>query len=207
MAQYFRRTTPSNASIYHAIGDKPAIGERLHPYGMINVMPAVFRPNFDSHGNPRTVDRYGDPLEGTPETLFDYEPPEIDEAFSHYEARHMMPMLMSMAHRDYGALGLPANLSEHSSRIAKKALARGMVHSSVSGNEDAEPVNSSTFAQTQGMLVDPKMPLDSANKAIPKHEVDMARENLRTLLGRERKPHMGQQFDAVEHPQIPGIDW
>lgn len=197
MPQYLKKKLYSG-NVYHAIGDKPATGERMHPYAYIVVNPASFSPNFDTTGQP---------LVQNPDTLFSHFPARVESAMSHHEARHLIPTLLSMANRDMGRLEIPSDLSSHSSRLAKKALSKGLASPSGYGNPAAEPVNNLTFEDTNNMLIMPDA-FDKSNKPVPQRDVVLARENLRRMLRGNKKPHMSEQFDPYHGmDKLPGIDW
>ena len=204
-----------------------------HPYARVKIEPAKVFPNFDNaeksgiseeyknhaydkfqeeHHSPdfnpesfyRTV---GTTRETAPETLFTHIPATVSDAFTHSKMRHHIPLLLAMAHRDNPVLQPSDDLSIHSSPLAKRGIALGVVQPNVV-NPNADVKNSITFDdQMYTMSGDTlKGNIKHVYTEVPEEEVAASKKHLRDILRppqKERKTVLkSPQFDQ----QLPGME-
>lgn len=221
MARYFVSHT-GRVRYYVATGkpytDKTSYGESVErvPTAELEVHAGESFPNFDEHGISQSYYRHigithphlyrvGDYVEeNPPTTLFTHTPAEIHGAFSDPRMQYAVPTLLAMAHKEHRNLQPSASLSPHSSRLARKALAMGLI-TPHPHNPSADVINDIGFMEqysTAGSIEH-----DDFYREIPSHEVIQAKDYLRGLLRKNkgrRKQSMGPQF---QQETLPGVDW
>lgn len=215
MSRFFR-SNEHGMTFYKATG-KPFYSEGWEqervPKAEITVINNRYTPNF--HGNqisseyrynimkthPEVHDVFSYAEDNPPTTLFSHEPAIINDAFADPSMRHTVPTLLAMAHKEHRTLQPASSLSVHSSRLAKKALAMGLITPNPS-NSEAEVNNGLDFQE----ITEPS-DNNEYYEEVPQHEVSGANAYLRGLLrtnkGR-RKKSMGPQF---HQEALPGVDW
>lgn len=210
MPKYFR--SPYNGSTtYHVVGDNPTktvYGEGMRPFGTARVTHAEYLPNFSSRLSSLNNDTYQTHDEEA-DTLFEHRPAKITSAFSHPDSIHHMPMLLAMAHKEHGSLIPSQSLSPYSSRLAKGAVARGLLQHN-EDNPHSDTTNDIGFADTMGQVWSDEEIHDYAKDRVPEQDVKETKLHLRSMLGRDKqqKPHMSTQFNPEEHMErLPGVTW
>lgn len=153
--------------------------------------------------------------EAQPDTLFTDIPPKvkIDEAFFDPRVNNLFPTTASLIKQDHPDAEIVASgdLSEYSSKLAKRAAERGLVTGSAS-NPEMEVTNSINFSR-QSMNPAVVDFMASGGKEVPQTEIASARQSLRNQLRASRnnqvirKPQtetkLSSQFD---HPKLPGME-
>lgn len=206
MPKYYRNSYP-NYTKYWAVGDKPT-GETdyddndLFPSAEIGVQASKFTPNWEWHNNKlQHINEPWDP-DDVPDTLFHHHPAVVKSAFSHSSMRHTIPVLGMMAKMEFPDMVASDNLSPHSSRLAQKGMALGIVGSH-EDNPYADPTNDIGF-NNRGSSVSEGY--STSDQEVPAYTVKEARGNLKNIL-RPRKEHrdvMGS--DQFNHFKLPGVD-
>lgn len=192
------------SSRYLAVSSSERSG--MHPAAEVDMDKGYYEYNSDHYDvNDRMSGDYYD--EGTDQMrLFNMRPAKISYAFSDHSLRSRVPTLLGMAINDAKDAGFGLtyddSLTAHSSRLAKRGMAKGILTRNPNnplayGDEwDAEDLD------THEYLID-KRTLRSANPADP-NTISRSKETIRDLVrsGRPAK-HMGPQF---KHPDLD-IEW
>ena len=228
MAKYVKKTYrnpqkdylgTSASTEYQAWGNNPVPYDRIHwndsdkryekdrtlgvPNAQVIVNHASYETNFtkDPFGNLE-VNPYRH-VQGEPTTLFEETPATLSIAMTHSNMRHAVPTLLAMAKRDFPGMVVSHDLSPHSSRLAKRGIAMGVVGAPLY-NKGADVSNSLTFSDNLHMHNIDKA--DPEFSDVPEHDVKESKMLLRSMLrpAKPEKEHMGPQF---EHPQLPGVSW
>ncbi len=141
--------------------------------------------------------------------LFHDEPSSltVEGAYFNKNARTLLPLTLSIVKNDYPnhTLIASSDLSSHSSQIVKNAVSRGLIQPSPE-NPTAEVTNDIDF---DDMLADEYT--GYGYTPISDRKVSSARQNLRSMLQKERVSKLSPQFkkdDEIQpfQPKLPGLE-
>lgn len=148
-----------------------------------------------------------------PTELFTHRPGrvEIQEAFSHPAMKHTVPIMGAYFHHRYGEIIASDDLSQHSSRMVKKAQEKGLPVSTPDENPNAEVTNNLDFspldkAYLQRQLYNGNSDFEVAE--IPKQHIADAKRHYRDISRSQRKTSpLSNQFDGFHaQDQFPGME-
>lgn len=231
MADYYKQNEigwdGTGTTGYYAAGKKalPEYGgeqadpdNRVYPKAFVEVRHGKHTPNFE-FGNSNISQSYFDhfrrmtddydtknveiDLEYPPETLFTEHLPTVTHAFTHTSLRHTVPTLLALAQKEHGKMVASNDLSPHSSRIAKKAMNRGLAEGH-ENNPFGDVSNSIGFDDRLNIVH--ASDLKHGLEKVPENDIRAAKGALRRILRpqKEYTDHMeSQQFD---HLKLPGME-
>jgi len=131
---------------------------------------------------------------------------EITEATVDPSLKSSFLTIGAMIHKEHGVpITASDDLSRWSSAVSKNAQEKGLPVMGHEDNPDMAVTNDIDSFQHYPFSVS-KEAMESITEGqtpIPEHEVKSARQHLRSMLGREPKQHMSQQFKDVP---LPGME-
>ena len=167
--------------------------------GQVEQKGSRFRQKYQEQGEQESE-------EGDQFKLFEYRPPVVTGLYSDPSMRTAVPTILGHIANKYPDIVADSNLSQHSSRIVKKGIEKGVV----TGGED-NPTGEAGFENNRE---ENRITTVGRGTAIPNNStllsaVDLsdARSKVRDVL---RPKKLSAQFDAVNgpplnHPQLPGM--
>lgn len=175
-------------------------GAVLHIKGGITQKGSLFRQNYQEQREQESEE--GDQLK-----LFEYRPPVVTRLDSDPSMRTAVPTILGHIVNKYPDIVSDSTLSQHSSRIVKKGIEKGVV----TGGE----VNPTGEAVVEKNREENRISTVGRDTAIPNNstllsavDLSAARSKVRDVL---RPKKLSAQFDAVNgpplnHPQLPGME-
>ena len=139
----------------------------------------------------------------------------VTGAFSHTRMRHTIPIMAAMAHQQWGNLTASYDLSEHSSRMVKKAKEMNLPINTSVENPRAEITNDYTFHDLDNIRYDSPVPRDMDTREIPAKKVESAKKYYKEMRGFGKSRSGGQSSggtaDQKMGPQfiqmrLPGME-
>jgi hypothetical protein len=126
----------------------------------------------------------------------------VQSAFSHSTMRHAVPVILAHAHQNLGDLTASEDLSEHSSRMVKRAREKGFPVAMNVDNPNAVVTNDYTFDDdfNKTSFTEP-----TGFRKLSNAEVRSAKMHIRTMRGKSPKApaHMSPQFEQL---RLPGME-
>jgi len=148
----------------------------------------------------------GQPISPYTTEFFTHKPAStmIDLAFSDPSLRHTMPTIGAYFANKYGNLTASGNLSQHSSKLTRNAIAKGLPITTSASNPDANVTNQhdldpriAELPHNWPQIPEINMSHGVKGREIPGYEIKEAKNYLREALG-HKKPLSNQFDDHVE---------
>lgn len=131
----------------------------------------------------------------------------VNSAFSHSSMRHTVPIILAHAHQNLGSLTASDDLSEHSSRMVKRAREKGFPVNLSEDNPDADVTNDYTFSDDSNVT---SLNNPENYRKLSNAEVRSAKMHIRTMRGKglsapnqSTPSHMSPQFEQL---RLPGME-
>lgn len=131
---------------------------------------------------------------------------KVQSAFSHSRMRHTVPVMLAHAHQHLGDLTASGDLSTHSSKMVKRARAKGFPVSTSESNPDADVTNDYDFNDADHLSYGDF----SGYERIPENEIRSAMKHIRTMrkggldnANPQQPAHMSPQFEQL---RLPGME-
>ena len=131
---------------------------------------------------------------------------KVLSAFSHSRMRNTVPVMLAHAHQHLGDLTSAGDLSPHSSKMVKRARAKGFPVNTSESNPDADITNDYDFNDADHLSTGDFR----ASDRIPADEIRLAKKHIRTMrrggldnAGTQQPSHMSPQFEQL---RLPGME-